>query len=145
MGFEGFDLFRKKADEKTKKPLILIIDDDVSVRESMRIILRDKYRVVLCSSGEQGIQDIQKEVDAVILDIKMPGQDGFQTCKQISKKFPQMPIIFFSAYQDLKDPFEIMNDYHPFGYIKKGVDNSEILDLLGRAVNYSKLYCIRST
>jgi DNA-binding NarL/FixJ family response regulator len=57
---------------------------------------------------------------------------------EIKKKKFYIPIIFYSAYQDFKDPYEIINDYRPFGYVVKDGEIKKLLDMLESAVSY---YC----
>ncbi|MBF0240593.1 MAG: response regulator, partial [SAR324 cluster bacterium] len=119
-----------------KLPLILIIDDDPVVRESMGYVLEQDYRLLICASGEEGIQKVNEEVDAVVLDIKMKGKDGFETFVELKKLFSHLPIIFHSAYQDVKDPYEVINNFRPFGYISKQGGLKELSDTIVSAVEY---------
>ncbi len=49
-------------------------------------------------------------------------------------------MIFHSAYQDIKNPFEVINDYQPFGYVMKGQGESEdLLAMVSRAIAYSQM------
>ena len=68
----------------------------------------------------------------------MEGKNGFETFNEIKKKKFYIPIIFYSAYQDFKDPYEIINDYRPFGYVVKDGEIKKLLDMLESAVSY---YC----
>lgn len=119
-------------------PIILVIDDDYTVRAALKAILKKKFDVILCADGNEGVAAANCRVLAVILDIKMHGKDGFQTFKEIKERIPDLPIIFHSAYQDLKDPYEIMNDYRPFGYVQKSGSQKELLDIIHSAVKYSQ-------
>lgn len=119
---------------------ILIIDDDEGLRETLALALKDFFDVMPCASGDEGISAANAETPAIILDIKMNGKDGFETYSEIKAKFPYLPIIFHSAYQDAKDPFEIINDFRPFGYIFKGSSLKELKDTLHSAVNYHRIY-----
>jgi response regulator RpfG family c-di-GMP phosphodiesterase len=138
---QEFDLFQATPitlDELQKRrPVVLAIDDDIHVQESMELAFGDDYELVFCTSGETGIEIVSSLISVVILDIKMQGKDGFETFIGIKHKFPHLPIIFHSAYQDLKDPFEIMNRYHPFGYISKEGDAKELSIAIANAVQYS--------
>ena len=89
-----------------------------------------------CASGGEALEKVNADVMAVILDIKMQGKDGFETMLGIKTGYPQLPVIFHSAYQDLKDPYEIMNDYRPFGYIVKEGNFRILLDSVRSAVEY---------
>jgi diguanylate cyclase (GGDEF)-like protein len=121
---------------KDTKPFIMVVDDDQNVRESILIAFRRNYNMLICRSGEECIEAINPGVFAVVLDIKMKGKDGFETFIELRKKFPFLPVIFHSAYQDLKDPYEIMNDYRPFGYVVKGGNSKELIHTLENAVDY---------
>jgi DNA-binding NtrC family response regulator len=112
----------------------VVIDDDKGSRESLAFILGDQYEVTTCASGKDGVDAINEDVCAVILDVRMPEQDGFSTCNEIRQKIPDVPIIFYSAYQSAKDPYEIINDHRPFGYVVKGDDLQKLVKLVSLAV-----------
>jgi len=122
------------------KPVILVIDDDESILESLAVALKGSFDMIVCTSGDEGIKAVTVDTPAVLLDIKMNGKDGFQTYSEIKVRFPNLPIIFHSAYQDVRDPFEIINDFRPFGYVCKGNDLKELTDTLHSAVDYHKAY-----
>ena len=130
---------KPKSEKKVlfhSKPTVLVIDDDLNVREALKITLGKKYEIVLCSNGEEGVNSVNSEVCAVILDIKMEGKNGFDTFLEIKEINAYIPILFHSAYQDIKNPFEIMNEFRPFGYIVKGEDGKRLLTTLDSAVEY---------
>jgi two-component system cell cycle response regulator len=140
---DEFDVFRDNDEEKhasTKgvPSAILIIDDDPSIRESLETALNDTFETILCTNGDEGIQAVNSNVDAVILDIKMEGKDGFETFRETREKHLYVPIIYHSAYQDLKSPYEIMNEFRPFGFISKGQGFAELSSLLNSAVAYHR-------
>ena len=122
--------------ERDSKQTILIIDDELHVREALKLIFEKKYKVILCGHGETGIRSINPDIFAVILDIKMEGKNGFETLTEIKKKNIYLPVIFLTAYQDLKDPLEILNEYRPFGYVIKGSEGKELQDTVESAVSY---------
>jgi len=126
----------KKVENSPTKPLILIVDDDANVREALKITLGKKYDLIVCANGNEAIEKVNLPFFAVILDIKMEGKNGFETFIEIKKKKLYLPIIFHSAYQDLKDPYEIMNDYRPFGYVVKEGEGKKLLDTIESAVDY---------
>jgi len=113
---------------------VVLIDDDPSILESLTFLLGDRYQIASCSSAREGVDAITDEVCAIVLDVKMPGQDGFWACTEIRKKVPDVPVIFYSAYQNLKDPYAVINDHRPFGYVAKGGEVQTLLDMLEAAV-----------
>jgi CheY-like chemotaxis protein len=133
----------KPSPEATRKaaarPAILVVDDDEGMRASLGLLLGDLYELTLCASGPEGVAAMHDDVCAVILDVKMKGQDGFWACDRIREKHPDVPVIFYSAYQDAKDPYRIINEHRPFAYLPKGSDASRLLKTIEHAV---KLYSI---
>ncbi len=139
---DEFAVFREKEKESINKisgdqrHKVLVIDDDNSVLEALEEVLNKIYQPILCSSGREGIKAVNEKIYAVILDVKMDGMDGFETFIEIKNKFLYLPVIFHSAYQNVKDPYEIINEYRPFGYIFKGSGVRELLDTVNSAVRY---------
>jgi DNA-binding NtrC family response regulator len=121
------------------KPLIMVVDDDRAVIESLEQLFARQYRVLACSSAVQALAALNEEVSAVILDVKMRDHDGFWASEEIRKKNAHIPIIFYSAYQDLKKPLDIINHYQPFGYVAKGKDPKLLLATLEKAIGYYRV------
>jgi DNA-binding NtrC family response regulator len=113
---------------------VVAIDDDTSIRESLRLHLGDRYQLTLCASAREGVNAVDEETCAVILDVKMPGEDGFWACTEIRKKVLDVPVIFYSAYQNLKNPYAIINEHRPFGYVDKGDDIQKLVQMVDTAV-----------
>ena len=130
---------RDSSEGKALRPSILVIDDDASVRDALHFVLKDRYDVTLCASAEEGLAALTDDVYVVILDVKLKGKDGFWTCAEIQKRQADVPIIFYSAYQKLKDPYDIINEHRPFGYIVKGGELSTLLDRIEMAVQLRRI------
>jgi CheY-like chemotaxis protein len=79
---------------------ILVIDDEVAVRNTIRLILEHRgHRVVVAEGGQRGVDAIEAfAFDAVLVDIFMPGMDGFQTIKILRQSAPKVAIIAMSGY-----------------------------------------------
>lgn len=144
MSFNKLDLLLRgaPADEPAESrdeplPLVVVIDDDPAVRRALQVLLTPKYRVRLYGTAVDGVNAVTEgEVAAVVLDVKMRGHDGFWACDEIRKKDPLIPIIFFSAFQDAKNPYDIINDHRPFAYIMKDGEPSRLLSAVGNAVSH---------
>lgn len=117
---------------------MVIIDDDADLAEALKELLADAYSVAAFNSGDEGVKQLSARTQAVILDIKMQDKNGFDVCVDIKQRFMHLPVIFHTAYQDLKDPFEIINEYRPFGYVIKGGNPQTLLDTVASAVMYSR-------
>ena len=81
-------------------PRILIIDDDMAVREATRIALTaNGYDAFTADSGPAGLEALRSNsVDLVILDVFMPGMDGLKVAPAIHREHPSLPIIAVSGF-----------------------------------------------
>jgi two-component system, chemotaxis family, chemotaxis protein CheY len=78
---------------------ILVIDDDESIRETVRRVLEAQgHSVRVVEDGEDGIDSIAESApDLVITDIFMPGRDGIETLRETRKAFPKLKVIVMSG------------------------------------------------
>jgi DNA-binding response OmpR family regulator len=103
--------------------LILVIDDDDSLRDTIGLMLeKDGYRPVLAADGLTGLQEAYATNPALILvDLRMPGLSGIEVCKRIRAAGMKTPIIVLSAVGDEVDKVLLLeigaDDYvvKPFG------------------------------
>ena len=104
------------------RPRILIVDDDLAIIKFLRANLEaSDYKTLTAMDGVEALQVIEMELpDLVILDIMMPGVDGFEVCRRL-REWSQIPIIMLSARGDEADKVKCLNlgadDYitKPFG------------------------------
>ncbi|MEE8318854.1 MAG: response regulator [Dehalococcoidales bacterium] len=87
-----------------KIPRILLIDDDPDFVEATRIVLESKpYEVIVSYNGDDGLQKAREEnPDLIILDVIMPGKDGFTTAEQLKKdaELKNIPVIMLTSYAE---------------------------------------------
>lgn len=111
---------------------ILIVDDEQDIRELLKKRLeQNKYSAITASGGEEALNISKAErPDLVLLDIAMPGLDGYQTCERLRKErvTKDIPVLFLTA-KDLK-PEGILGRYADLGncaYLPKPAKFSELL------------------
>jgi two-component system response regulator AtoC len=105
---------------------ILIVDDEVSVRDSLRMIFKKDYQVIMAGSAEEAIIKVKsEEPDLIFLDIIMPEKDGMQALKEIRGMHPQIPVIMLTATKTLKTAVEAMK-LGAYDYITKPFDVEEL-------------------
>jgi len=82
----------------SRKPLVLVVDDDVRMQRMMRSMLElENYRVITAGDADAAFEIFDRETpDLVLLDVMMPGIDGYTTCQCI-REFSQVPIIMVTA------------------------------------------------
>jgi len=99
---------------------ILIIDDDDQLRKSFeKLLLEEGYEVKSAASGEAGLKVVSSDVpDLVILDMRLPGMNGFDTFKAIHRIEPRLPVIIVTAYGTTETAIEATK-LGAFDYILK--------------------------
>jgi len=107
--------------EEAPKPAILVVDDDESMRRALTKMFSQKFDVTAVENGKRAIEESERrQFYTVVLDIKMPGMNGFEVCEVLAKKDADLPIIFYTAFQSEHDLQAILNIYRPFAYLDKG-------------------------
>ncbi len=110
------------------KDTILVIDDDKSIQRGLQRFLKYKYNVAASDNGTGGIEFLSKnEVHCIILDIKMSGMSGFDVYPKLKEIVPDIPVIFYTAFQNEHDIKLVLNKYNPQGYFGKG-DNIIVIE-----------------
>jgi CheY-like chemotaxis protein len=123
------------------KTHILIIDDDEQMRKLFGSLLgRAGYEVLYAKDGDEGRETARRfHPDLILLDIHMPGPDGYKTANSIknepSSPTADIPIVFLTN-EDL--PIETLNWMKEFGvtdYIHKGVSNEEFIERVKKVLS----------
>ena len=83
---------------------ILVVDDDPSVAEMISLVLSaEGYEVCLCDNGTDAFGEfISQSPDLVLLDVMLPGKDGFQVCREI-REVSNTPVVMLTARADTAD------------------------------------------
>jgi len=100
--YKPFDIDRIVAiiGEILERTLILVVDDQLSERETLQAILEEKgYRVATAKDGAEAIETVKsRHYDIILLDVRMPGMDGLETFEQVKKIDPEATVIMMTAY-----------------------------------------------
>jgi len=123
-------------EQKIKSANILVIDDDLGVRESLKMILKDKYYVSTTSNIDEAFNSINTvEPEMIFLDIKMPKANGLDFLKQMRSANSTIPIIMITAYPSTQTTIAALRN-GAFDYIIKPFQPSEILDVAEKALHH---------
>jgi len=118
---------------------ILVVDDEIGPRESLRMILKPHYNIFTAENGNTAIQILQQnEMDVVTLDLKMPGMSGIETLKEIRLIAPDVMVIIITGYGTLKSAIEAIR-YGVFDYIAKPFNVPEIMCIIDKSIQRRNL------
>jgi DNA-binding NtrC family response regulator len=110
-------------------PKILICDDEEGIRESLKLVLGDYYDLVTVDSGEMALEVLShsREIQVMLLDIKMPQFHGLDVLQEVKKKYAHLKIIMVTGYKSVETAAEAAR-LGASGYIVKPFKSQEILD-----------------
>jgi two-component system response regulator PilR (NtrC family) len=120
---------------KKHKGKILIVEDEKSMREVLKILLEGEgYEVMTASDGLEGIAHLDKDIfDLVVTDVKMPKVDGFEVLKRIKEISPDTIVIMITAFGTKESGIEAMK-LGAYDYISKPFNIDEIRLIVKKAI-----------
>jgi signal transduction histidine kinase len=124
----------------TEVPQILVIDDEIGPRESLRMLLKPNYQVHTADCVEAGLKLLkEKQPDTIVMDIRMPGITGIEGLRKIREIDPHLSVIMLTGFGALETAQEALrlgaNDY-----ISKPFDAGEMRDVIGRNVERTRVH-----
>ena len=121
-------------------PRILIIDDEKSIRKTLREILEyEKYMVDEATEGQEAISLLQKEkYDVILCDIKMPKMDGIEALEKIIQFNEDIPVVMISGHGTIETAVEAVKK-GAFDFIAKPLDLNRLLVTIRNAMDKSVL------
>ena len=127
-------------------PLILIIDDDDSLRRVMELsLLGAGYNVATAENGRQGIELFEQlNPDVVVTDVQMPELTGYEVLEQIKQKKPDTLVIVITAFGSIDKAVKAMK-LGAYDYITKPFGRDVLRLVLGKALEYRDRQKIRSS
>ena len=108
------------------QPLLLVVDDEAGVRQSLQLVFNKLYRVLEATSADEAIQKLADEKpDVVLLDIVMPGADGLAVLKQMRSIHTDCQVIMLTALNTARTAFTAKGT-GAFDYVTKPFDVEEL-------------------
>lgn len=108
---------------------ILVIDDEEAIRRSFELALEDQdYYAKTVDNGKDGVEEVKKGYNLVFLDLKMPGQNGVETLKQIREYSDDLPVYIVTAFHKefLSELDEVRKMGVTFQLLRKPIGSIEI-------------------
>jgi len=118
---------------------VLIVDDEVGARESLRMILKNDYEVFLAKDAEEAFLQIKaRSPDVILLDIILPDLDGLKVLERVKQNDPDMIVIMITATKTVKTAVEAMK-LGAHDYVTKPFDIDELRLIISRSLSTKAL------
>ncbi len=113
------------------KKNILVVEDEENIRELIEETLAARYSVVKACTGEEGIEiAVSSDIDAVILDVKLPGKSGWKVIRdfRLNSRIGEIPVVFLTAVSKM----EIEQNAGDNIVINKPFDPEELIEIVDK-------------
>jgi two-component system nitrogen regulation response regulator NtrX len=121
-------------------PAVLIVDDEVSIIESLEGILSDDgFEVMHAFNGYEALKKIEADSpDIVLLDIWMPGMDGIETLKEIKRIAPNLPVVMITGHGTIESAVDATKA-GAYDFLEKPLSIDKVMVTINNALNFRKL------
>jgi FixJ family two-component response regulator len=121
-----------------RKPLVVGVDDDFRLRESLKSLVESAgYAAAVYSSAEEFLQSgALAGATCLVTDVRMPGMNGIELQRRIRLDRPELPVIFISAHQDDEAREQALED-GAIRFLYKPFDGAELLGVIEAALKGS--------
>lgn len=136
----GFCYEERTLPVSITSPIVFVVDDDISVRESLELLIQHEgWRVETFTSAEEFLGRPNDCVPGcLVLDISMPGLNGLELQKRLAVERPGMPIIFLTGHGDIRKTVQAMKA-GAVEFLTKPFSDSALLSAISGAIERSKL------
>jgi heterodisulfide reductase subunit A len=123
----------KLSQQERKKFRILVVDDELIVRDSLKEILDEEgYTVEMAESGPAALEELtQHSYQLLLLDIKMPGMDGVEVLQKAKETHPDLSVVMMTAYATVETAVEAMK-IGALDYLIKPFETDELIPKVAR-------------
>ncbi len=117
---------------------VLVVDDEIGPRESLRMILHPLYQVYTAADGEEALVFLRnQQIDLVTLDMKMPGLSGMDVLKEIRERNSDVDVIMISGYMTTQNTQEARS-FGAVEVITKPFNVTDVVATVGKRVEQKK-------
>src|SRR5947207_14029547 len=122
----------------TELPKILVIDDEIGPRESLRMLLKPDYNVQTADCVEAGLKLLkEKQPDTIVMDIRMPGMTGIEGLRKIREIDPHLSVIMLTGFGALETANEAVR-LRTKDPIRTPFDAGALREVIGRTLERTR-------
>lgn len=122
-----------------KKPVLLVVDDEEGPRQSLKIVFKSDYEVILANDGKTALELIrQHDVSVAILDILMAGMSGTELLQRLKEANPAIEVIMLTAYETIETARHAIR-HGACDYLNKPFDITTVRAAVSRALEKHRL------
>jgi response regulator RpfG family c-di-GMP phosphodiesterase len=124
----------------SKLPVLLCVDDEPLVLNSLERLFEDDYEVLKALSGQEALRHLQsKKVDVLVSDQRMPGMTGVQLLEKVKAASPNTMRVLLTGYADLDAVRAAVNDGEVFRYLTKPWSNAVLSEVVRSSLEAARL------
>lgn len=122
------------------KPLILLVDDEDTIRLFLEKTLRDEgYETFTAENGSRALEIVEEELpDLVLLDLKLPDISGLQVLEKVKEEYPEICIVMLTAFGDIETAVSAMKK-GAFDFVSKPVNLDQLLFVVEKGLQSQRL------
>jgi PAS domain S-box-containing protein len=118
----------------TTRARVLVVDDELGPRESLRMLLKPVYDIETADNGGAALETLERfRPDIVVMDIKMPAMDGLELLRRVKRVDPSIEVVMITAYASLETVKHALT-HGAFEYLIKPFPRQDLEDVVRRAL-----------
>jgi two-component system response regulator AtoC len=118
---------------------VLVADDEMNMRRVLEAILRrEGYDVVTAANGLEAFAEMNRSIQTVITDLKMPGLDGMGLLRKLQIDYPEVPVVMITAHGSVENAVEAVK-LGAFDYLEKPFEQEQIRQIVAKAMKTREL------
>ncbi len=126
----------------SRKPCILFVDDEPRILNTMRILFKRSYEVLVAASGAEALEILRsREIDVIVSDQRMPEMTGIELLRQARELRPNVMRVLLTGYSELNAIIGSINEGEIFRFVNKPWSNEDLQETLAKAVDAAKVDC----
>jgi DNA-binding NtrC family response regulator len=123
-------------------PFVMLVDDESAFVETMTKRLEKRnLKVIAALSGDEALETLSKNrnLDVIILDVKMPGKDGIETLKDIKTEYPLVEVVMLTGHATVESAIEGMK-LGAYDYLMKPCEIEQLMQKVEEATNKKRAH-----